>query len=185
MKTLIKKLTFILFVIITLSACHKDPHNHNEEELITTVIYNLTPVGGGNEIVMTFKDPDGDGGIAPTITGGILTQNTLYNGKITLLNESESPIINITDEVQNEGTSHQFFFSSTILGLTINYADFDKNGKPLGLLSTINTTSVGQGVIKIVLRHNPDKNASGVASGVISNAGGETDIEVSFPVSVQ
>lgn len=185
MKISYNKFIFIPIVIITLNACHKDPHIHNEEELITSVIYNLTPVGGGNEIVMTFKDPDGDGGIPPTITGGILAQNTSYNARITLLNESVSPVIDITDEVENEGTSHQFFFTTTIPGLTINYADLDKNGKPLGILSTINTTSGGQGFIKIVLRHNPDKNASGVALGVITNAGGETDIEVSFPVSVQ
>jgi hypothetical protein len=35
------------------------------------------------------------------------------------------------------------------------------------------------------LRHEPNKDALNVASGEITNAGGETDIEVSFPVTIK
>ena len=36
-----------------------------------------------------------------------------------------------------------------------------------------------------MLRHEPDKSAAGVSSGDITNAGGETDIEVSFNVIIE
>jgi hypothetical protein len=39
--------------------------------------------------------------------------------------------------------------------------------------------------LKITLRHEPNKKASGVVGGSITNAGGETDIEVSFDVEVK
>ena len=55
-----------LFSIITvsfLSSCKED-HDHNEGELITTLMYTLS--NPGNEtVVFSFSDKDGDGGIAP------------------------------------------------------------------------------------------------------------------------
>ena len=33
----------------------------------------------------------------------------------------------------------------------------------------------------VILRHEPDKAGAGVSDGDITNAGGETDIEVTFP----
>ncbi|HBK71516.1 MAG TPA: type 1 periplasmic binding fold superfamily protein, partial [Flavobacteriaceae bacterium] len=36
-----------------------------------------------------------------------------------------------------------------------------------------------------ILRHEPNKSASGVSDGDITNAGGETDIEVIFNITVQ
>ena len=42
-----------------------------------------------------------------------------------------------------------------------------------------------QGNLKITLRHRPQKNAEGVASGNITNAGGATDAEVIFPVAIE
>jgi hypothetical protein len=49
----------------------------------------------------------------------------------------------------------------------------------------LTTENAGTGKLKIVLRHKPDKNASGVANGNIANAGGETDIEVEYNVVIQ
>ena len=65
------------------------------------------------------------------------------------------------------------------------YMDMDGNGNPIGLTTTVTTASAGSGAITITLRHEPDKTAAGVAGGDISNAGGETDIEVTFQVNVQ
>jgi hypothetical protein len=39
--------------------------------------------------------------------------------------------------------------------------------------------------IRVTLIHEPMKSAAGVSSGDITNAGGETDIEVGLPVVVQ
>jgi len=53
------------------------------------------------------------------------------------------------------------------------------------LANTLTTDAAGSGTITVILRHEPDKGASGVNDGDITNAGGETDIEVTFDVTVQ
>ncbi len=158
----------------------------NEEELITTLRYNLVPSGGGATVQFTFTDLDGDGGNAPAVVGGTLMANTTYNGSIELLNETETPAEDITLEVQEEDEEHQFFFESLDgLAATMNYADQDGNGQPLGLKSTLVTSGASSGKVRIILRHEPNKTAQGVSGGDITNAGGETDIEVEFPVTIQ
>ncbi len=162
-----------------------DPVIPNEEEIITTLFFNLTPEDGDSSVVLSFQDLDGDGGNPPIIASGDLSANSTYRGSIELFNELEQPAVNITDEVKEEAEAHQFFFSNTVDGLQIGYNDADMSGNPLGLATIVTTTSAGAGSITIVLRHEPDKSASGVSDGEITNAGGETDLEVTFDVKVQ
>lgn len=181
------KLIFALFIACTLfiiPSCSPDDELPEEEEVITEVIWTLTPQGGGDVVMLTFLDADGEGGNDPVITGGTLAANTIYDGSITLANTIESPAEDITAEVAAEDKEHQFFFSTTVAGLTITYADADGDSNPVGLENTVTTTDAGQGTLGLVLRHEPDKNASGVSDGDITNAGGETDIEVTFDVEV-
>ncbi len=187
-----KRFSLILRVVAPLAAlltlfasCDRDPDVPNEEELITTLIYTLTPTAGGAPIVLTYRDLDGDGGNPPVISGGNLTANTTYNGVIVLLNESKTPAEDITAEVRAEGKEHQFFFRSTVSGLTVTYTDTDGDGRPIGLSTQLSTGARGSGNLTITLRHNPNKTAAGVAQGNIANAGGETDIEVTFNINVQ
>lgn len=177
----------ILIQSILLSNCQKtDPVIPNEEELITTLKYTLAPMGGGKPIILSFQDLDGDGGNPPVITGGLLATNTVYLGNLELLNELTQPVTNITEEIQEESKAHQFFFkTSGGLVSTIQYNDSDSDGYPLGLKTKFLTTSVSSGSLIITLRHEPDKSAQGVANGDITNAGGETDIEITFNVQVQ
>ena len=171
--------------MLFITSCKKDdPIIENEEELITTLIYTLTPEAGGDTIVLSFQDLDGDGAIY-IITGGTLWANTIYNGSLQLLNESVNPAEDITVEVQEEAEEHQFFFQNNISGLSIAYTDEDENGHPIGLSSKITTTGSGSGTITVTLRHEPIKTAAGVSNGDIASAGGETDIEVTFNVVVQ
>lgn len=167
------------------TSCEKeDPDIPNEEEVITTLTYTLTPSGGGTAVVLSFQDLDGDGGDDPIITDGTLAANTTYEGALVLSNEQESPAEDITVEILDEDEEHQFFFTTTVTGLAISYADQDGAGNPLGLSSSLTTTDAGSGTMTIILRHEPNKSASGVSDGDIANAGGETDIEVSFNVTV-
>ena len=181
MKTI--KLLAILFISsLTFTACSDDDNHtgddHSEEELITTVRYTLT---GPNTVVMTFTDLDGDSGAAPTITvSGDLVANSSYTGSLVLLNETESPAEDITAEVRAEGYEHEFFFTNT-LGLTINKTDVDNNNNPLGLSTTINTGAASTGSLTVVLKHDPKK----PNNGTVADAGGETDVEVTFNVTVQ
>jgi hypothetical protein len=180
-------LSLMAALTISLQSCHKDDghhHDHSEEEVITTLIYKLT-APDGSVAQLIFRDTDGDGGNAPVITTDVLKANTMYTGAITLSNESENPAEDITEEVAEEKEEHQFFLSATVSGLTISYADTDVDCKPVGLATTLSTGAAGSGNLQIVLRHEPDKFASGVASGDITNAGGETDIEVDFAIVVE
>jgi len=148
------------------------------------VTYTLTPASGGSAVQLVYKDLDGDGGSAPVVANGNLQSETAYSGTLELLNETETPAGNLTEEIEEEGDEHQFFFSSTT-NTTVQYNDTDVNGKPVGIETLLITGDAGTGKLKIVLRHQPDKNASGVPEGNITNAGGETDIEIEFDVTIQ
>jgi hypothetical protein len=57
----------------------------------------------------------------------------------------------------------------------------DKNGAPLNQTFTLNTNATGNGKFQVVLLHEPsNKNAI-----IISAAGGETDLDATFPVLIQ
>lgn len=182
------RLNIFLLVLVSLlaTACDDDdPEIIVEEEVITTLNYTLTPVSGGDAVVLSFRDLDGDGGNAPEITGGTLAANTTYTGTMELLNESEDPVEDITEEIEEEDEEHQFFFSSSIGDVVIDYSDTDADNNPIGLTTAVTTGNAGSGTLTVILRHKPDKNAAGVKEGMIANAGGETDIEVDFSITVQ
>lgn len=181
---------FYLFIplslAMTFASCDKDdPEIPHEEELITTLIYTLTPLEGGESIVFSFKDLDGDGGEEPLITTGPLEVNKTYRGSVQVRNDVENPVEDITVEIAEESAAHQFFYSITTDEVNITYYDADENGYPVGLSTLLTTGNVATGQLTITLRHEPNKSASGVSSGDISNAGGETDIEVTFPLNVE
>lgn len=185
----ISKLAFLYVLLISvfaITACDDDdPVIENEEEVITTLTFVLTPDGGGDVQTFNFVDLDGDGGTDPVITNATLSANTTYSGSLTLLNESETPAEDITAEIEEDDDEHQFFFSSSIADLSVMATDTDGNGDPVGLSSQLTTGAAGTGTLTITLIHEPDKGATGVADGDITNAGGETDIEVTFDVTVQ
>lgn len=187
MKT-IKNLAIVLFSTIYLTSCsnNDDPLPVNEEEVITTVIATLTPNGGGTAVTLRSVDLDGDGPNAPTVTvSGSLAANTTYTGVMKVLNETESPAEDITLEILEEDEEHQFFFTVTNTIATVAYADSDGNGNPIGVQFTLATAAAGAGNVTITLRHEPVKMATGVSAGDITNAGGETDLEVTFSITVQ
>jgi hypothetical protein len=172
---------------IAFTGCGNDdtPVLINEDEVITTITATLTPQGGGTAITLMSRDLDGDGPDAPVVTvSGSLNAATVYDGQITFLNELASPADNITEEVEEEGAEHQVFIQQNGLG-TIAYTDEDADGNPLGLAFTFTTVDqAATGNLTVTLRHEPNKAAEGVANGDITNAGGSTDAEVTFPLSV-
>lgn len=187
-----KKLTFpflsllLAGIVLFGSGCKKDPVDVNEEELITTLRMTWTPEGGGTERVFEFNDPDGPGGTAPTVFSDTLAANTTYNVAIEVLDESATPTKDITEEILEEGPDHQFFFATTSgVVLQFSYEDTDANGAPIGLQTKMYTKEPGSGLLRVTLRHDLAKGASGVPQGDITNAGGETDIEVDFPLHVR
>jgi len=185
----IKFLSMLAIAALTFNSCSNDddaPAPVNEGEVITTVIVTLTPQGSGTAVTLTSRDLDGDGPNAPVVTvSGPLSTNTVYNGSVQFLNELENPAEDITEEVAEEADEHQIFYIISGGVGTINYTDSDANGNPVGLLFTLSTSAMAtNGSITVTLRHEPNKDAPGVSEGNITNAGGETDAEVSFNVAV-
>lgn len=183
-----KKYLFLFssLVIMSLTSCSSDdPEIVNEEELITTLKVTLTPNEGGETVILEYKDLDGDGPNDPetTITGNLVANKT-YTGVTQVLNETESPAEDITLEVEEEGDEHQFFYIFSNSIATVNYTDVDKNGRPIGINFTFTTTSAQIGNLTVILRHEPNKAASGVSEGNITNAGGETDVEANFSLTI-
>jgi hypothetical protein len=178
----------ILILWISMISCHKTVEPQNEEELITSLIFVLTPISGGESVTYSFVDKDGIGGNPPVITTtGILKKNGTYAGNITLKNESKNPVVDINPEISDEALDHQFFFiveQSLADKLIIEYNDSDSKGNPVGLKTTLTTKATGVGKLSIILRHKPNKDGLNVKNGNIANAGGETDIEVSFDISI-
>lgn len=178
-----KKIILLLLstIVLAISACKKDPIIANEEELITTLVYTLTPSTGGTPVEFKFQDLDGEGGNSAVVTEGVLAANTIYSAKIQVLNESVTPTEDIAEEVDAEGEEHQFFFVTNGAFLNIDYVDNDASGNPLGLETTVTTLQAGIADLTISLKHEPKK----PNDGTTADAGGETDIEVLFSVEIQ
>lgn len=175
------KNTFFLALVATamFASCTDDDQPvppPNEEELITTVNVQLT--SSSETVTLMFQDTDGPGGNDPVITGGTLRENTAYSFTTTFLNESVSPTEDITEEVREEGTEHFVLYTSGALNFSFVLDDADTDGNPIGLTGTLTTASAGTGDLQVILRHEPTKTATGAT-------GGETDVDVSFPIVVE
>ncbi len=182
-KIIISISTAIIFLTLSCEKAPKTPIN--EEEIINTIILSLQKSGTNIIENFVFSDPDGDGALNPTIDTIVIEKGAVYNATITLLNTTIFPADTISKEVLEEGIDHQFFYQSTpnTVLFAFIYNDADANENPIGLNFGINTSNtIETGILKIILRHQPNKTAIGVSSGDITNANGETDVEVDFPI---
>ncbi|UII79715.1 type 1 periplasmic binding fold superfamily protein [Flagellimonas sp. CMM7] len=182
-------------LFVSCSSDDNDPDPVNEEETITTMTATMVPQGGGTTITLQSQDLDGDGPNAPTITvSGSLAENTVYDGTVVLLNETETPAENVNEEIEGEAAEHQFFFvAGGGLNATSAYADdesdyvSDETGEnftttnPVGISFTITTTDASTGTLAITLRHEPKK----PNDGTLADAGGETDITQTFDLVIE
>lgn len=179
MKTI--KLLSILFIsTLIFTGCSDDdnPDPVNEEEVISIVNITLVNTTNSNDtVILSWVDTDEDGTVDTVTNNAAFTANASYTGSITLANQEEA----ITPEVQAEDDEHQFFYSATNNIATFSYDDQDGNGNPVGLSFTMNTGNAGRGSLAVVLKHEPTKPNDGTAA----NAGGSTDLEISFDVTVQ
>jgi hypothetical protein len=159
-----------------------DPDPVNEEEVITTMTITLVPQGGGDTVTLQSRDLDGDGPNPPEVTvSGPLLTNTDYNGTIVLLNETETPAEDITEEVEEEAEEHQFFFEvSGSLSASTTYSNFDGDGNPLGTEFVLEAGDASVGNFTVTLRHEGKK----PNDGTLADAGGETDITQTFNLTI-
>ncbi len=187
----LKFLSMFLFTGALITSCSSDddalPEPVNEEELITTLMVTLTPDDGGETVLLSYRDLDGDGPNPPvTDISGNLSANTMYSGNVKVLNELETPVEDITEEVEEEGDEHQFFYTlGSSLDATVSYNDVDEDGMPVGIEFDLETGDASTGNLTVTLRHEPNKTATGVSEGNIANAGGDTDVEATFNIEIE
>ncbi len=190
----ILKSTHIFFSVIVFSSffysCKdkdKDPSNPapiNPQELITTVKLILTDASDSNNtFTVQWKDADGPGALAPVIDTLLLDTTKTYNAVVSVLDETKSPVDDITKEIKEEAEAHQFFYtlSSNLNGrVSITRTDKDLNNLPVGLELQLSTTAgaSAQGTLNVVLSH-----YDGVPKTASPSA--ESDIDITFPVRLK
>lgn len=180
-----RKLTWmLLFGVATLFTQCKDSGDEvevdDENELITSVTLKFTESGTNTVTSFSYKDPDGDGGNAPTKFDTIsLKANTSYTLAVEFLDESKTPVDNITEEITEKSDEHLLVFTPSPASLlTYTYGDKDKNNYPIGLTGTAKAGAAGTGKLKVQLRHQP--NAKNGTPGP-----GSDDVNLDFNVKVK
>ena len=179
MKHIFLPVSFLLVVVF--SACRKTPVDPNEGELITTFKLEFTDNTTGAIQTFVFRDLDGEGGNGPSTFDDItLSDGKKYTCKLILLNESVSPVDNVTGEIEAEGEDHQFYLTESLLGLNISDLDEDAKGLILGINSIWTCNSISSGNVNIVLKHKPGYKGANDPITI-----GDTDISLDFKVKIQ
>lgn len=176
-------LALVLTLALVTSCKKEEPAPEDENELITTVRLKFTENGTTTTQTFDWKDLDGEGGSAPTIASVGLKTNRTYKLEVEFLNESVTPVDNITEEIKEEADEHLVVVIPQPAGLlTYTYDDKDSRNYPIGLTGKIVTTSAATGTIQVQLRHQPPVGGVPVKNGTATP--GSDDANVTFNVVV-
>jgi hypothetical protein len=193
----LQKLPVYLFAVLAMgfASCESDdPVPENDGELITDVTLTFQELDGGNLVGTPFSakasDPEGiEVGATPTIETVTLAKGKNYRMTITVTNSIAGE--DITAEILEESDEHQFFFLGTAFTgniLTVTYDD--PSGELLGLQNELTVSSspgANNTQMRVLLRHDLDKSYPGATNPNFQNyeqAGGETDLDITFPVVI-
>jgi hypothetical protein len=176
------KFSFRLLILLAVSgslfSVGCDKHDHTEGEVITRVVVHLTGLGNNFNQEFTAKDDDGDG-VFNSIDPITLPIGSAFSCRLHVYDDTKNPVEDISEEIQAESNEHLFTFSVTGANLVIGNLNTDGNGAPFGLESIWTSAAASNGSVKITLYHEPtNKNST-------TDPGGDVDVEVSFPVTLQ
>ncbi len=206
-------ITLSLLTAIAATACDESDHGDDHEtEVISVIELSLSPLAGGEALVFSFEDLDGEGGASGTADTITLSQGTTYAMNVRFLNTLIDPAEDITEEVAEEAEDHQVFvFGAGVVGpastsgtflVSHEYADMESDyvdnatGDDLvvGLSNAIVAENVGDSELQLMLRHMPPVNgtpqkvaglAEDLAADGIGALPGDVDVNVSFPLTVE
>ncbi|HEV7382828.1 MAG TPA: hypothetical protein VGN64_23695 [Dyadobacter sp.] len=179
-----RKLTWVMLLGMTalFTQCKdsgEDVAPDDENELITTVILKFTEQGTTNVTTFKSSDPDGEGGNPPVVENITLKSGKTYAVETQILDESKTPAVDVTEEVQEKAEEHLFVYTTSPAALLAYTAtDKDANNLPIGIKGQAVTGAAGTGTLKVQLRHQV-----GTKNGTATP--GSDDVNVNFPLSVQ
>ena len=174
------KIFFTLLASTVIYSCSKsddEPEEVNEQEVINRV--SIVLAEGSNSQTVTWNE----GSTPPAIT---LDVDKVYTASIYFYDASDpTDVEDITLEVIEEVDEHYCLWEiAGLSNLTITSASTDYSGSdgiPINLVTDWSTGGAESGNIKVTLIHEPT-NKTGTTR---SSLGGETDIELTFPTTVQ
>lgn len=173
----------------------EDPVIENDGEVITDVNLNFTELDeSGNEVgtPLTFTASDAEGievGDALTTDDIELETGKTYRLDIEVLNSIENE--DITEEILEEADEHQFYFLGSAFegsSAPLTYVYDDESGELIGVSGIVTVSSspgFNNAQFRVVLRHDLNKDFPGASDPSFSNfteAGGESDLDVTFPL---
>jgi hypothetical protein len=193
MKNLFKSFMIILSILILsiFNSCKKDdltnPPVENEHPPATTVIMrliksNISGQASSDTLKVTVRDTTVIKG-KPFLDGAFnLISGQLYKGSFILLDESTSPITDLTEDIIKEKDGHIFIFnlkSGANGRIIIDDLDKDNKGKNFGLNFRLSVTGNGtaSGFINVLLRHYDSLNKD--------DSSYDTDLNRDFPINIQ
>ena len=194
------RLLAFLFAATLVISCDDDddnaPEEENEVEVITNVSLIFTPTAGGDTVIASAVDPDGEGVFELQILNAInLNSDTEYTLSYEILNALDSEDIeDIAAEIEEEDNEHQIFYGFTNDAFAnpagngnidnasdpVAYNDQDENGYNVGLSTTwITAATPSQGTFTVRLQHQPD-----LKSGTTGATDGDTDFNLEFVLNI-
>ena len=169
------------------TACNKvDEPIVLDQELITTARIIFTNTGTSQTFSYKVQNGFGSGSQGMVSIDTIrLAPNTSYGIAVQILNESKSPVEDITPEIVTEQLEHLFLYSSAPASgagaLSFSDGNKDTGGQPFNLTGTMRSGDAGSGALTLYLIHEPANKSAATAAA----SGGSTDVQATFPVRIQ
>lgn len=121
-------------------------------------------------------------GESPVVGQLDLQAGQMYQGTFKLFDETQSPVLELTDDIIAEKDAHVFkfqFIATDATRLLVTDRDLDNNGLPFGLNFKVATTAgtAINGNLHVILEHHDDGNKNGTEF--------DLDLDRDFPVSIQ
>ncbi len=187
-----KKKSFLLFttsilILIFWGSCKKEEQAvaapQPDNEFITTVqlkatnTVDATDTPSAKWVKLNPADT-----AAPDLSHATLSlkKNASYNVQVKFLDESKTPVGDITQEVLTRANYHLVCFNvASGLSLTVSPTDHDTNvpALPIGLSNLFSTNTVSSGHLEVLLHHQPNVKNGDCAPGSI-------DADVNFTVTI-
>ncbi|MHA8067183.1 hypothetical protein V7S76_10955 [Aquirufa sp. ROCK2-A2] len=180
---------FLLSICLFFFSCKKENEitPEDDNELITSVELEFKS-DNKSDFVVKGLDKNGDG-VFEMLDPITLDRNTSYEIEVGVYDDSKSPKVDVTEDIESESDVHLFVYQLLPSNLgTFLILDKDKNGLPFGRKVKLSTSSMATekpsgGKFRIMLKHQPPVNGKVVKTGDPNV--GSTDIDLTFDLVIK